>query len=250
MESTIGKPFFIFIFYQQPRTFGRLCETIIQIWRIRLKSLIWRQLYNPKGVNVALPSITMRWWLYGKNWTSVMMMFRKIPMIMLTIRRGKRMIGLTCSSLVLIKIWMKLGDILDWNHYPPFVKFSLKSSVRSPKREWCWEIQSLVQARNLRAQPLYPKGLTQREISRRSHGVSIVKKPWHTKETCWKLHDKPPNWKRKSCRDGCAFQAITEEFLEHQIISKTILFTKKQWKHLYKRFQSPKLPINPFCSLA
>ena len=148
---------------------------------------------------------------------------------MLTIRREKRMIGLTCSSLLLIKIWMKLGDRFQAeNHYPPFVKFSLKSSVRSPKGELCREIQSLVQARNLRAQPLYQKGLTQREISGRSHGVSIVKKPWHTKETCWKLHDKPPNWKRKSCRDGCAFQAITEEFLEHQIISKTILFTKKQ----------------------
>ena len=30
----------LIFFYQQPRIFGRLCETIIQIWRIRLKSLI------------------------------------------------------------------------------------------------------------------------------------------------------------------------------------------------------------------
>jgi hypothetical protein len=30
------------------------------------------------------------------------------------------------------------------------------------------------------------------------------KKPWHTKETCWKLHGKPANWKPKSKRDGRA----------------------------------------------
>ena len=37
------------------------------------------------------------------------------------------------------------------------------------------------------------------------------KKPWHTKETCWKLHGKPGNWKLKSKRDGHAYQATVEE---------------------------------------
>ena len=63
-----------------------------------------------------------------------MMIFRKIPMTVLAMRRRKRMIRSTCSSLVLIKIWMKLGNGF-WvgNHYPLFAKFSLKLGVRSPR---------------------------------------------------------------------------------------------------------------------
>lgn len=36
------------------------------------------------------------------------------------------------------------------------------------------------------------------------------KKPWHAKETCWKLHGKPANWKPKPCRDGRAYQATAD----------------------------------------
>jgi hypothetical protein len=34
------------------------------------------------------------------------------------------------------------------------------------------------------------------------------KREWHTRETCWKLKGKPPNWKKKS---GCAFQASNSD---------------------------------------
>ena len=34
------------------------------------------------------------------------------------------------------------------------------------------------------------------------------KREWHTRETCWKLKGKPPNWKKKS---GRAFQASNSD---------------------------------------
>ena len=34
------------------------------------------------------------------------------------------------------------------------------------------------------------------------------KKPWHTKDTCWKIHGKPPNIKKRS--DGRALQTVIE----------------------------------------
>ena len=37
------------------------------------------------------------------------------------------------------------------------------------------------------------------------------KKPWHTHETCWKLHGKPPNWKKENGGDGCVFQVSNED---------------------------------------
>ena len=69
------------------------------------------------------------------------------------------------------------------------------------------------------------------------------KKPWHTKETCWKFRDKRLNWKRKSSKDGRTFQAITEESQEHQINLEIVSFMKEQLEHLYKCFQSLKLFI-------
>lgn len=33
------------------------------------------------------------------------------------------------------------------------------------------------------------------------------KRLWHTWETCWKLHGKPLNWKKKQGGKGRAFQA-------------------------------------------
>ncbi|PSR88367.1 Calcineurin B-like protein [Actinidia chinensis var. chinensis] len=75
------------------------------------------------------------------------------------------------------------------------------------------------------------------------------KKPWHTKETCWKLHGKPANWKPKSKRDGCAYQATIEETQEPSTNSDAVPFTKEQLEHLYKLFQSPKLSLTLSCSL-
>lgn len=75
------------------------------------------------------------------------------------------------------------------------------------------------------------------------------RKPWHIKETCWKLHGKPANWKPKSKRDGRAYQAKEEEMDESSTNSNTVSFSKEQLKHLYKLFQSPKLSLTPSGSL-
>ena len=37
------------------------------------------------------------------------------------------------------------------------------------------------------------------------------KKPWHTKETCWKIHGKPQNFKKKNGSDGRAFQTMSAD---------------------------------------
>lgn len=37
------------------------------------------------------------------------------------------------------------------------------------------------------------------------------KKRWHTRETCWKIHEKPPNWKKKPGNENRAFQVSHEE---------------------------------------
>jgi hypothetical protein len=75
------------------------------------------------------------------------------------------------------------------------------------------------------------------------------KKLWHTKETCWKLHGKPANWKPKSKCDGRAYQATAEETQEPSTNSDAIPFSNEQLEHLYKLFQSPKLSLTPSYSL-
>ena len=75
------------------------------------------------------------------------------------------------------------------------------------------------------------------------------KKPWHTKETCWKIHGKPQNFKKKNGNDGRAFQTMSEDSQAPQINSEMSNFTKEQLGHLYKLFQSPQFS-NPSCSLA
>ncbi|XP_057951969.1 uncharacterized protein LOC131146397 isoform X2 [Malania oleifera] len=75
------------------------------------------------------------------------------------------------------------------------------------------------------------------------------KKPWHTKETCWKIHGKPANWKPKSKCDSHTYQATAEETQEPSTNSDAIPFAKEQLEHLYKLFQSPKLSLTPSCSL-
>ena len=75
------------------------------------------------------------------------------------------------------------------------------------------------------------------------------KKPWHTKETCWKIHSKPQNFKKKNESDGRAFQTMSEDSQGPQINSEMPNFTKEQLGHLYKLFQSSQFS-NPSCSLA
>ncbi|RVW35006.1 Retrovirus-related Pol polyprotein from transposon RE1 [Vitis vinifera] len=75
------------------------------------------------------------------------------------------------------------------------------------------------------------------------------KKPWHTKETCWKIHGKPQNFKKKNGSDGRAFQTMSADSQGPQINSEKPNFTKEQLSHLYKLFQSPQFS-NPSCSLA
>ena len=87
------------------------------------------------------------------------------------------------------------------------------------------------------------KGFDFEGDKRKKQCYDHCKKPWHTKETCWKLHDNRLNWKRKSSRDGRAFQAIIEESQEHQINLEIFSFMKEQLEHLYKCFQSLKLFI-------
>ena len=77
------------------------------------------------------------------------------------------------------------------------------------------------------------------------------KKPWHTRETCRKLHGKPPNWKKKNGGDGYVFQ-VSNEDQGNQVFSDKLPFTKKQIDSLCKLFQSSSLIVNPSssCSLA
>ncbi|RVW39537.1 Retrovirus-related Pol polyprotein from transposon RE1 [Vitis vinifera] len=96
---------------------------------------------------------------------------------------------------------------------------------------------------------LFLKDLIQMEIEGRNHGVTIAKKPWHTKETCWKIHGKPQNFKKKNGSDGRAFQTMSADSQGPQINSEKPNFTKEQLSHLYKLFQSPQFS-NPSCSLA
>ncbi|KAK3007413.1 hypothetical protein RJ639_014792 [Escallonia herrerae] len=48
------------------------------------------------------------------------------------------------------------------------------------------------------------------------------KKSWHTKETCWKIHRKPPNWKKRNGSDNRAFQVSNEGNQGQQISPENI----------------------------
>ena len=69
------------------------------------------------------------------------------------------------------------------------------------------------------------------------------RRPWHTRETCWKLHGEPENWKKKpggdarEGRDSRVFQA-NNTYLGQQSSLDSSPFTKEQMEHLYKIFQS------------
>ena len=71
------------------------------------------------------------------------------------------------------------------------------------------------------------------------------------RETCWKLHGKPPNWKKKNGGDGHVFQ-VSNEDQRNQVFSDKLPFTKKQIGNLCKLLQSSNPTVNPSssCSLA
>ncbi|KAI5432429.1 hypothetical protein KIW84_036244 [Lathyrus oleraceus] len=80
---------------------------------------------------------------------------------------------------------------------------------------------------------------------RRSYKVpwcDHYEREWHTLETCWKLKDKPPNWKKKS---GRAFQASNLD-QEQQPPPSQFPLTMERLDRLYKLLESP----NPSCSIA
>ncbi|KZV40185.1 DNA repair protein complementing XP-C cell [Dorcoceras hygrometricum] len=66
-------------------------------------------------------------------------------------------------------------------------------------------------------------------------------KPNHTKETCWDLHGKPPNWKprfqKQKGRESRAHQSGVEE--EAGVFSGMPTFSKEQLGQLYRLLQSP-----------
>ncbi|KAI5418366.1 hypothetical protein KIW84_042851 [Lathyrus oleraceus] len=68
------------------------------------------------------------------------------------------------------------------------------------------------------------------------------KREWHTRETCWKLKGKPPNWKKKTDR---AFHASNSDQGQQPPPSQFPL-TTEQLDRLYKLLESPTLS----CSIA
>lgn len=82
-------------------------------------------------------------------------------------------------------------------------------------------------------------------VTKNEDGKSVGKKPWcehckrpgHTRDTCWKLHGKPLNWKKKERNEGHALQAGTSD-QEKQSPSSPSPFTKEQLDQLYKLLES------------
>ncbi|PON52788.1 hypothetical protein PanWU01x14_206300 [Parasponia andersonii] len=75
--------------------------------------------------------------------------------------------------------------------------------------------------------------------------------PGHTKDTCWKIHGKPANWKPKKQYDRCHFQAAAEE---EKTEKGGIVFSKKQLEQLHALItQTQSLgtsQANPSCLIA
>ena len=76
------------------------------------------------------------------------------------------------------------------------------------------------------------------------------KRSWHTKDTCWKLHGKPSNFKKKYGGDGRTLQTVSEDSQKQQVDSETPAFTKEQLSQLYKLLKSPQFLVTPTCSFA
>ncbi|XP_073062852.1 uncharacterized protein [Primulina eburnea] len=72
------------------------------------------------------------------------------------------------------------------------------------------------------------------------------KKAWHTRETCWKLHGKPADWKKRPER---ALQATSESTQGTSTNSEQLPFTKDQIDQLLRLLQPPN-PTLSNCILA
>ena len=89
-----------------------------------------------------------------------------------------------------------------------------------------------------------------------------MQKYWHTSETCWEIHGKPVNWKKKGV-DNRGFQFQNAQALQttnfdqgHLPSPETSPFTREQLEILHKLLQSPQFrpnapnSYNLSCSLA
>ena len=69
-------------------------------------------------------------------------------------------------------------------------------------------------------------------------------KPYHTKDTCWKIHGKPANWKPKNKRENTLSAYVAETARE--IGSKTDLnLTEEQIQVLYRLINQGITPASP-----
>ena len=76
---------------------------------------------------------------------------------------------------------------------------------------------------------------------------------WHTKDSYWKLHGKPPNWQpnwKKKQEGSRTFNTVTETTPEPPSTSVQPPFTKEQIEHLLKLFKSPQISNLPSTSYA
>ena len=82
--------------------------------------------------------------------------------------------------------------------------------------------------------------------------INQHKNALHTCKTCWKLHRKPKNWKKKPSGYGRALQ-VSNTDQGQQTASEMLHFTKDQLEHLYKLLQFSSFIVNsnpsPSCSL-
>ena len=95
---------------------------------------------------------------------------------------------------------------------------------------------------------LISRGPDMEENRKKKPWCDHCKKPWHTKETCWKIYGRPPNQK-KNGGEGRPLQTVSDDSQGQLVTSVTHSFKKEQLNHLYKLFQSPQFS-NPSCSLS
>ena len=72
------------------------------------------------------------------------------------------------------------------------------------------------------------------EDKRKKPWCDYCKKPWHARETYWKIHGKPPHLKKRSDGrpDGHAMQTVADNAQEHKVNLSTNSFAKEQLDQL------------------
>lgn len=93
---------------------------------------------------------------------------------------------------------------------------SIREVFSKVRREEAWRKKMLHSKENVpnletKSSALVSKSIDSDNDSLKKPWCEHCKKPWHMKETCWKLHGKPANWKPTSKRDGRAYQATAED---------------------------------------